>query len=245
MVEYNRSYYLTNCGGCEQYQYTKGKILSDILKTTINIADLHPKNRVLDVGCGRGELVLHAVLKGCEAVGIDYSNDAIDIARETILQLPEGLKKNVTLLQMDACKMDFKKESFDRIFLTDVVEHLQDEELKHVFQTCQQLLKDNGRLIIHTAPTLNYLRIGQYFRKLFYCFKLENFQTTSLKYEKDEKGHINIQSKRSLENHLSFFPKVRCWYQLCLSENLIKKVIDKTPFAPYLALNLFAIASKK
>jgi cyclopropane fatty-acyl-phospholipid synthase-like methyltransferase len=141
--------------------------------------------------------------------------------------------------------MNFKKESFDRIFLTDVVEHLTDEELENVFNICLRLLRDNGKVIIHTAPTLNYLKIGQHIRKLFYCLKLKTFQTTTLQYEKKEKGHVNIQSKESLRKHLNIFPRVKCWYQFCLSENLIKKIIDKTPFAPYFALNLFAIASKK
>jgi cyclopropane fatty-acyl-phospholipid synthase-like methyltransferase len=72
-----------------------------VLDRFIRECALSHDDRILDVGCGRGELLLRAVeLTGCAAVGIDQSPRQIAIARaEAQRRIPNA---EVTFLEADA-----------------------------------------------------------------------------------------------------------------------------------------------
>ncbi|MEC4892941.1 MAG: methyltransferase domain-containing protein [Oscillatoria sp. PMC 1051.18] len=46
------------------------------------LADLSPSSRILDVGCGKGELVNELINKGYQASGIDLSEEMLNFARQ-------------------------------------------------------------------------------------------------------------------------------------------------------------------
>ena len=192
-------------------------------------ADLKEGESVLDVGCGRGELVYYSLLRGASrATGIDYSQDALDIAQVALNELPED-KRNKGSLQC-ANVSDLKLEAeFDCCFLTDIVEHLTDEQLAKLFSEIKSHLSAKGRIIIHTAPNVNWLRF-EYPLKRF--FKIPNTIIKRLNGKKPYKApedrglikriiayldlvyirdyysysldmHINEQTPASLKRHLN------------------------------------------
>ena len=61
------------------------------------------KGRVLDIGVGAGRTALYLQKRGVEVVGIDVSENALDLCRR------RGVKK---LVNMSACDLTFKKNSF-------------------------------------------------------------------------------------------------------------------------------------
>jgi 2-polyprenyl-3-methyl-5-hydroxy-6-metoxy-1,4-benzoquinol methylase len=152
-------------------------------------ADLKEGESVLDVGCGRGELVYYSLLKGASrAQGIDYSQDALDIAQVALNELPPDLKNkgslkcaNVTDLKLDA--------EFDCCFLTDIVEHLTDTQLKKLFSEIKEHLTDKGRIIIHTAPNVNWLRFEYPLKRFF------NIPSTLIKRLSGRKPYKPTQEK--------------------------------------------------
>jgi 2-polyprenyl-3-methyl-5-hydroxy-6-metoxy-1,4-benzoquinol methylase len=93
---YTRDYYLGACGGHEEFLDSEGKELCPRLQRILDLVDIEPGMRVLDVGCGRGELVLHAALKGAWAVGIDYSENAVEIAGELRASQPDEIKHKMS-----------------------------------------------------------------------------------------------------------------------------------------------------
>lgn len=68
-----------------------------------------PGERVLDVGCGSGQLALELVRRapGVTAVGVDLSSAQLEVARRRAGDLP------VTFIQADAQVHDFGEEAFD------------------------------------------------------------------------------------------------------------------------------------
>jgi SAM-dependent methyltransferase len=130
-------------------------------------AELKEGESVLDVGCGRGELVYYSLLKGASrASGIDYSQDALDIARVALNELPPDLKNKGNLKCANVT--DLKLEGlFDCCFLTDIVEHLTDAQLQKLFSEIKEHLTDKGRIIIHTAPNVNWLRFEYPLKRFF------------------------------------------------------------------------------
>jgi 2-polyprenyl-3-methyl-5-hydroxy-6-metoxy-1,4-benzoquinol methylase len=104
---YNRDYYLKNCGGYEQFKRNKGIILDDPrLLTAYYIADPHVGKKILDIGCGRGELSYALARAGADVMGIDYSASAVKIAKETFHN-DTGYEK-VQFVNDDFLKINFK-----------------------------------------------------------------------------------------------------------------------------------------
>ncbi len=69
--------------------------------------------RILDIGCGFGDLLLYWQSKGAEARGIDFDMRAVELARKLGLTVMHGdpLKNNITM------------ESFDVVVLNHSLEH--------------------------------------------------------------------------------------------------------------------------
>jgi ubiquinone/menaquinone biosynthesis C-methylase UbiE len=111
--------------------------------------------RLLDVGCGRGEILRHCMQLGVEAYGMDYAEAATKMTQEVIASQQEtGVKAGVC--RSDAKKLPFPTGYFDRVLMFDVVEHLYPWELHEAMLEVRRVLRDDGRFIIHTAPNQWY-----------------------------------------------------------------------------------------
>jgi 2-polyprenyl-3-methyl-5-hydroxy-6-metoxy-1,4-benzoquinol methylase len=135
----------------EYFIRNQGRNLRPRIRTCLNLARLKPGMRVLDIGCGRGEIVLHCGRLGIDAYGVDYSKQALEIADKARLTHSSAEQDRMHFILDDVKNLEFR-ELFDRIFLLDIVEHLHDWELTEVIDVCKRLLKPSGVLIIHTLP---------------------------------------------------------------------------------------------
>jgi ubiquinone/menaquinone biosynthesis C-methylase UbiE len=99
-------------------------------------------------------------MAGAEAVGIDYSDTSLDIAREALSSYPEEVQKRCSFIAMDARELKYTDGTFDRIFMLDLVEHLYPEALMQTLAEAQRVLKPGGLLIVHTEPNRNYARLA-------------------------------------------------------------------------------------
>lgn len=107
-----------------------------------------PKN-ILDIGCGAGTLCLYYANKGFKVTGIDISEKAIKACKESAGQL--GLEKKATFKVLDFQKESLK-ERFDLIFFTEVIEHLENDDL--ALKQIYKLLNPGGVVILST-PSKN------------------------------------------------------------------------------------------
>jgi 2-polyprenyl-3-methyl-5-hydroxy-6-metoxy-1,4-benzoquinol methylase len=90
---------------------------------------------VLDIGCSTGSLLDFAASKGCKTYGLEYSESAKAIA---------ALKGHQMLKDLSSINL-----KFDIITAFDLIEHVY--EPLSFFQQCNNLLSDNGYLIILTG----------------------------------------------------------------------------------------------
>lgn len=168
---YTKDYYLNDCSGYNEFKQSFGKTLELRFVELIKYFDIKANTRVLDIGCGRGEMVFYAAGKGAEAVGIDYSKDAIVLAKVAQKKQQKTIKNRTEFICMDAKKLKFKNSYFDLVIMTDVVEHLYPEELDLVFKEIERVLKSKGKLVIHTAPNKMFNDIAY----KYYCYPIASF----------------------------------------------------------------------
>ncbi len=150
---YDRAYFLSACEGYAEFVESEGRHLSRRLEQAFEVAEVGAGMRVLDVGCGRGEILAHCTERGATAYGIDYSSDAVRIASELTGQDGGG-----PVIQADAKVLPFGSGVVDRVLMFDLVEHLHSWELRQALAEAGRVLEDGGRLIIHTAPNVWYDR---------------------------------------------------------------------------------------
>lgn len=197
---YNESYYKEQCGGFKEFSRSNGEELDSSRQYVMSLCPLKSSYSALDVGCGRGELVLALARQGLEYVaGIDLSRDSIKLAQEVCQR--QIVDKQVTIQKMSATNLEFNDTLFDVIYMTDVVEHLCDSNLKKAISEAYRVLKPGGKLIIHTLPTVNFKLYGQYLTKYYLALQGRKWWTPTTKQEAAI-GHVNIQSKKSLESYL-------------------------------------------
>jgi len=113
----------------------------------VKLLDIHPDERVLEVGIGTG-LNLPLYPPRCRLTGLDLSDKMLEKAQAKIEEL--GLD-NVTLKVMDAAAMDFADSEFDRALATYVISAVPDP--LGVLREMRRVIKPGGTIVI-----LNHFR---------------------------------------------------------------------------------------
>ncbi|MDG9927574.1 MULTISPECIES: class I SAM-dependent methyltransferase [unclassified Pseudomonas] len=108
---------------------------------------LRPGERLLDVGCGWGALVIHAAQHhGVHAHGISLSRNQLEVARERIARA--GLKDRVTVELRDYRELEGEGR-YDKIASVGMFEHVGLRRLPLYFATVRRLLKPGGLFLNH------------------------------------------------------------------------------------------------
>lgn len=107
--------------------------------------ELKDGDRVLDLGCGNG-FYLHLLTNlglNLKITGVDNDKNALEAAEANIIG------KRVKLVLADVVNLRFKDSTFDKIILSEVIEHLEKEEpaLKEIYR----VLKPDGIFIVTTC----------------------------------------------------------------------------------------------
>lgn len=216
--DYTEAYYLESVEGFEQFRASGGTAISPRLERALALAGLRPGQRVLDIGCGRGDLLLSCASRGAYALGIDYSHGAMRVVAQFLERSADGSRASVA--RMDATRLALRPESFDVALMLDVVEHLYQPDLERALAEAHGALKRGGRLIIHTSPNRLFeervyryyvrnvhralLRLGRALRLDRHFFNAVVLPTDRLPPhdEYERRLHVNPQSRASLRGAL-------------------------------------------
>jgi ubiquinone/menaquinone biosynthesis C-methylase UbiE len=99
------------------------------------------KGKILDVGCGEGDLLLWAKEHGFSGEGADIDKRAISCAK----------KKGVTAKFAYAEWIPYKDKVFDCVVFSSVLEHLDGKRSRErAIREVKRVLKDGGRVITKT-----------------------------------------------------------------------------------------------
>jgi SAM-dependent methyltransferase len=123
-------------------------------KTLLDATDAEPGQRVLDAGCGSGELVGLALLRGCEVAGTDLAPGMIELCRAT------NQLERATFHEASTEELPFPDASFD-IVISSMSIHFCDDVDK-AFRELRRVVKPGGRIGI-SAPKSRSLNVLQVF----------------------------------------------------------------------------------
>jgi cyclopropane-fatty-acyl-phospholipid synthase len=113
--------------------------------------ELAPGERLLDVGCGWGALVRHAVAHhGVGGLGITLSQHQLGAARATLAELPRH--------PMEVRLADYRQLAgeppFDKVASVGMMEHVGEAHLDGYFQAVFQALRPGGLFLNHAIAAL-------------------------------------------------------------------------------------------
>ncbi|MEO0270964.1 MAG: class I SAM-dependent methyltransferase [candidate division WOR-3 bacterium] len=97
-----------------------------------------PPAKLLEIGCGTGNISSHLSLYGYSVVGCDYYIEGLKLAWP-------GFK----IVCGDARNLPFRDESFDIVGLFDVIEHFEDD--LHIIEEAKRVLNTKGFMVL-TVP---------------------------------------------------------------------------------------------
>jgi ubiquinone/menaquinone biosynthesis C-methylase UbiE len=254
---YTEEYFLTACEGFDVFIESEGQHLSRRLRDAFAVAAVQPGMRLLDVGCGRGEIIRHCMQLGVEAFGMDYAQAATLMTREVITTEQERASPKAGVCRADAKKLPYPAEYFDRVLMFDVVEHLFPWELHEAMLEVHRVLKPDGRFIIHTAP-------NRWYDKYAYPWvrRVRTLMGQGDKYPVDPRAitpvnqhvHVNEQDMRSMASALKaagFISKV--WLDSPPQDRQENAVLaglhyiafNIPPFRWFFEREVFAVAEKR
>jgi SAM-dependent methyltransferase len=124
----------------------------------IYVSDFRDSAPVLDVGCGRGELLELLRDEGVEARGVDADADMVAYARGAGLDVEQA-----DLLQYLDGLAD---ASLGGLFAGQVVEHLPPSALVRLLELAHVKLRPGGVLVLETINPLSPLALHNYFADL-------------------------------------------------------------------------------
>jgi SAM-dependent methyltransferase len=155
LLRLNRRFYQTFG---DEFSQTRQRLQPGVRRI---LEALDPQSRLLDLGCGNGQLAIHLVEKGFhgEYVGVDSSAALLAEARKNI---PNSA--SAALIQADLAAPDWDRalsgRQFDVVLAFAILHHLPGEPLRRqVLEKTRSLLHRQGRFIHSQWQFLNSPRL--------------------------------------------------------------------------------------
>lgn len=204
---YDREYFLSDrCEGLEYFQEGKLSLVKQYELSHLGVAK---GMKVLDAGCGRGEVLRACAEAGAEVFGIDYSEAAAELAKETLTHVD-----GADVRHGDVTALPWPDNTFDRVLFGDVIEHLDPDQADAALAEFFRVLRPGGMLLVHTAPNRRFRKVAwpvvRPAARLVAkeaAAQLDDYLADVLNY------HVNEQTTRSLKRGVgnAGFADVKVW----------------------------------
>jgi ubiquinone/menaquinone biosynthesis C-methylase UbiE len=138
-------------GICMRYVFSRRGlwVINTPYRRILNAAHITPEDRVLDLGCGIGNILI-ALAERFEFIhvplGVDVSPDLIRIGEREVAKA--GLRDRIGLQVAPATRLPFEDAAFDVVLTSHVLKHLDEEALLTGFREVARVLRPGGRFLL-------------------------------------------------------------------------------------------------
>ena len=173
----------------ENYNKDLNKFMFIRLKTIVNFIEgnFNRENlKILDLGCGSGEVTLALAKLGYIGDALDNSKGMLDICRKKLSNY------NWNFYLDEAQNTNLESESYDLIIASGLIEYYHNDKI--LLDEINRLLKNNGHLIINVSNKFGYstcLNSLTYFLKQNFIFKFIKSKLFNFKY-----GVVNFSVRK-------------------------------------------------
>ena len=148
------------CGYFTDWSNSLDQAQADKLELICRKLRLQPGDKLLDIGCGWGAMLIYAAKNfGVTGVGVSLSEEQTRLARERIKAA--GLEDKITIHIKSYTELD---EQFDKISSIGMFEHVGIANYDTYFSTVNRLLRPGG-LYLHHAITRRMKRNKRAFKR--------------------------------------------------------------------------------
>lgn len=111
---------------------------------------LKSDSRLLEIGCGAGNLLLQASVRGSYPVALDLAMQALTFVRSRLREAQTGPEapRGFLCLQSVGELLPLASESFECVLLSEVIEHLEEPQIS--IKEAARVLRPGGRLLVTT-----------------------------------------------------------------------------------------------
>ncbi len=189
--------------------------IDDILK----IIDLDDNKAVLDIGCGNGKMLkyIHDI-KGAVVYGFDYSENAIECAKEMAREDKEAYHFEVGLID----EIQYSKNMFDLILSIDTIYFA--ENMSKFVERVYSWLKPEGYFICAyqegdvkpKSKDKDSSELALILQKLGILYEVLDYSKRTYDLLKHKRNVIESMKDEFLKNNLN------CWYECAVFQSIDK-----------------------
>jgi ubiquinone/menaquinone biosynthesis C-methylase UbiE len=124
-------------------------VINTPYRRILGAANITPQDRVLDLGCGLGNILIALAERidfAHAPAGVDVSPDLIRIGEREIARA--GLGGRIGLQVAPATHLPFEEGAFDVVLTSHVLKHLDDEALLTSLREVVRVLRPGGRFLL-------------------------------------------------------------------------------------------------
>jgi ubiquinone/menaquinone biosynthesis C-methylase UbiE len=132
--------------------YSPLKFRQFYIEQMIEALSLPKGAKILDVGCGPGQLVLSLSRRGYQAWGIDISRSMVDQAKALIDS--QGIGAHDQVMVGDIEELRFDDEFFDVVVASGVIEYQKNDDVS--LREMRRVLRPGGALILNVTARVSY-----------------------------------------------------------------------------------------
>ncbi len=148
-----------------------------------------PGERILDIGCGTGYYVAGIAASGATAIGVDLAPNYVKQADHYVAEALQGRGVHHTAAA-EAKHLPFADSSFDRVLMTEVLEHLID--YPRALTEVSRVLKPGGCAVITTPSKYSPLNLAYHWKahRRRYAFHEHIVELTPGKFEREMRRYF-------------------------------------------------------
>ncbi len=161
----------------DNYYKPKDAAAEKRIEAVLNALNPKAGEIILDIGCGVGTFSYRIALAGAKAIGLDYSQESIFVARQLTDRF--GFNNNTGFLISDAMALPFRANVFNRIVCADFIEHISLADKILLLDEMRRVVKKSGPIVIFTPNSLRE-RLGFILQRLLYFLKRKPASQTRL-----------------------------------------------------------------